>query len=447
MPSFKANQLNIYNKDEHSSHFKIEAAPSGATNQIKAFGAGAFDQFNMDLKFKLKASGNDGVGGGDYSNPIEDTYQEIMQNKSDAVYRMEGNGSVTFVGVQSGSTAGSNSDAISDIKADVEGVGEKANRKQNMEDIMAALKRLKARTLGDGSETARSDVDNLNSHIDQMEAFVKAKNSNALFGSTDNLPTALCIRSFKIQNDRSWTAMVNLDTHHDNIGTLLGYTVDQGNLLTINKNAFSEAIDVTVAPSSANAANSIYTSTDILKQIEEQQLRLSHTVASLDSDNSEARRNLSQTVYDRREKLEDAVRANHTANIAKDNELNAKIDSLISNTDPTALDSLAEMVSVFNSADGNLVNHIGTIQVKVDEIVSVLNELLNQNGSGAFTIDSLNAIATDTSQTIADSSALADPSVSQTQSHIDTTTAATDQTNADAAISAAVSQANQPLQS
>jgi hypothetical protein len=65
-----------------------------------------------------------------------------------------------------------------------------------------------------------------------------------------------------------------------------------------------------------------------------------------------------------------AISAEESARIAGDAGLQSQIDSIISNTDPAALDSLTEIVAAFQAEDGNLQTAINSLSTSVNSAIS-----------------------------------------------------------------------------
>ena len=74
-----------------------------------------------------------------------------------------------------------------------------------------------------------------------------------------------------------------------------------------------------------------------------------------------------------------AISTETNARKAADTALGLRIDNLLSNIDPVALDSLSEIVSAFQSADGNLVTSINTLSTNLN--ASLSNEIINRTNA------------------------------------------------------------------
>ena len=66
-----------------------------------------------------------------------------------------------------------------------------------------------------------------------------------------------------------------------------------------------------------------------------------------------------------------------TRALAAEAGLQAQITNILSNTDPAALDSLAEILSHISTEDATLATSIATLQAKVDDLEDKLDELTN----------------------------------------------------------------------
>ena len=72
-----------------------------------------------------------------------------------------------------------------------------------------------------------------------------------------------------------------------------------------------------------------------------------------------------------------AVSAEAAARAAAVTGIQTQITNILSNATPGSLDSLAEIVAAFESADSTLTGTLSTISAKVDALEAVVNELVN----------------------------------------------------------------------
>ena len=76
----------------------------------------------------------------------------------------------------------------------------------------------------------------------------------------------------------------------------------------------------------------------------------------------------------------DTANANRVADVADlQSQLNTekgRIDFIVSNTDATALDSLTEIVSAYQSADNSLINQVATLQSQLTALQAVVDALV-----------------------------------------------------------------------
>ena len=87
--------------------------------------------------------------------------------------------------------------------------------------------------------------------------------------------------------------------------------------------------------------------------------------------------------------LSDAVSAEATLRTAADTALGARIDSVLANTNPAALDSLSELVTAFQAADGNLTSSIGALSTASSSALTA--EAAARVAADAATLSSANA--------------------------------------------------------
>ena len=73
-----------------------------------------------------------------------------------------------------------------------------------------------------------------------------------------------------------------------------------------------------------------------------------------------------------------ALSAEETRALAAEASLQQQISSILSNADPSLIDSLSELLSHVNAADQNLINQIATLQSELDDLKARFDQLTSE---------------------------------------------------------------------
>lgn len=377
MSAFKAHQINLYQNDSDagaSDKFQI-VAPLAATGDVIMKKMNTFAAVDMQMKFKLSGR----TGSSSDFNSV-DVGKDLYENSSTAFFEMNFDSKVA--------NRTGNEGNLYDLSADDQTKGEIFNRitadhqlATNMDSFSTLMHDTVTHKADDlpadnqlnAGYTIRDNVADIENFLDEHNTFWATGAS----GTRESIEKILDEKPLQTMSNESYQFAEDIKTSMLDLGTLLG--VDLGTDLM----AWSQKTTAINQPSGGTKA-SIYASANILSSAEYAHLDLSHSVSTnkynLGAGNSQAvytsRKNVSTQIEQRREALEQALKADIEDLNATEARLEARIDAVITNSNSTALDSLTELMTVFQNADGSVVNSIATVRSKVDDIVDTLNELL-----------------------------------------------------------------------
>ena len=106
---------------------------------------------------------------------------------------------------------------------------------------------------------------------------------------------------------------------------------------------------------------------------------LQNAIDSLDTDYKAADQNLQASITQEQSDRAAAVSAEQVRAEAAEASLQSQISNILSNVDPSLIDSISELLAHVNSADQSLINTIAQLQSDHDDLKARFDELVNES--------------------------------------------------------------------